>query len=83
MELNLKKVTEIKNSTAMLEHQKFVLQSVSDQKHLFRKELLKSFEWLTEKEQVELFTWLKSNFYFSHKDCVEQAFRHSLIQEGA
>ncbi|MFA9370227.1 MAG: hypothetical protein ACERIH_00780 [Labilibaculum antarcticum] len=67
----------------MLEHQKFVLKSVSDQEHLFRKELLKSIEWLSEEELYELFNWLKSNFYFSHKDCVKQVFSHSLIKEGA
>ena len=69
--------------SVMLEHQKFVLKSVSDQEHLFRKELLKSFEWLNEKELYELFNWLKSNSYFSHKDFIKQAFSHFLIKEGA
>ncbi|MBI9058090.1 MAG: hypothetical protein JEZ01_10010 [Labilibaculum sp.] len=67
----------------MLEHQKFVLKSVSDQEDLFRKELLKSFEWLSEAELFDLFNWLKSNYYFSHKDCVEQAFNQLLFKEGA
>jgi type IV secretory pathway TrbF-like protein len=67
----------------MLEHQKFVLKSISDQEHLFRKELLKSFEWLSDEELYELFNWLKDNAYFSHKDCVKQAFHHSYIKVGA
>jgi hypothetical protein len=67
----------------MLEHQKIVLKSVSDQEHLFRKELLKSIEWLSQEELYELFNWLKSNSYFSYKDCVKQAFSHLFIKEGA
>ncbi|PKQ64859.1 hypothetical protein BZG02_03125 [Labilibaculum filiforme] len=67
----------------MLEHQKFVLKSVSGQDHLFRKELLKSLNWLNGSEQIELFNWLKSNSYFSNEDCVKEVFNHLFFKIGA
>lgn len=64
----------------MLEHQKFVLKSVLGQDFLFRKELLKSMNWLNEKEQIELFDWLKSNSYFSNEDSVKEVFNHLFLK---
>jgi len=67
----------------MLEHVKFVLKAVSDQKNLFRKELLKSKRWLNKTEQLELFNWLKNNFYFTHQNIIREVFDQEFLKEGA
>lgn len=46
----------------MLEHQKKVLENISWKDEVFQKELVKSKEWLTEKEFRMLEHWLKSRF---------------------
>ncbi|MFW5687705.1 MAG: hypothetical protein ACOCXV_02150 [Bacteroidota bacterium] len=46
----------------MLEHQKWVIQNVANDRELFIKEIHKSLAWL-EKEEIEEFTqWLRTNY---------------------
>lgn len=62
----------------MLEHQKFVLQAVADQKKLFQKELIKSMNWLDENDQEKLINWLKKRFY-NQKDIIDEIVDTHLI----
>jgi hypothetical protein len=58
----------------MLEHQKLVLENLSSDKDLFRKELLKSLGWLKSYEVFELYKWVKSKYYDRHKDVINDVF---------
>ncbi len=58
----------------MLEHQKTVLQNLSDNRTRFRKELIKSLIWLNSYEQTQLRRWLRENYWQSHKDVIEDIF---------
>nr|WP_319398945.1 hypothetical protein [uncultured Carboxylicivirga sp.] len=49
----------------MLEHQKKVLTSVSENPELFKKELEKSLQWLNHEEQNQFKEWVKEK-YESH-----------------
>ncbi|MFO7658350.1 MAG: hypothetical protein R6W78_14930 [Bacteroidales bacterium] len=44
---------------AMLEHQKKVIENVSNNNEIVKKEISKSRKWLTENEFEELKDWLK------------------------
>jgi len=46
----------------MLEHQKSVLRAVAENPVLFRKELEKSFNWLSDQEVRMLLVWLDAEF---------------------
>ncbi|MCW3804385.1 hypothetical protein [Plebeiibacterium marinum] len=52
----------------MLEHQKKMLLGVAKNPHLFRKELVKSFTWLSVEELEALHKWVKKEFgsYYDH-----------------
>lgn len=62
----------------MLEHQKIVLNGVSDSKELFRKELLKSLIWLNAEEQTQLRRWVKENFWNKHAEIIRDVFYREL-----
>ena len=56
----------------MLETCKIVLNGVKDDKHLFRKELKKSMDWLNSEEQITLKGWVQENFYDRHADIIDE-----------
>ena len=58
----------------MLEYVKTVLQKVSFDTSLFRKELQKSINWLTKNERVELQTWLSYSFDGDYKKIIKEVF---------
>lgn len=58
----------------MLEYVKTVLQKVSFDTSLFRKELRKSINWLTTNERVELKTWLSYSFEGDYKTIIKEVF---------
>ncbi|WP_421921153.1 hypothetical protein [Marinifilum sp.] len=62
----------------MLEHQKFVLEAVADQESLFRKELIKSMNWLDENDQEKLINWLKNRFN-NRLDVIDEIINTSLV----
>jgi len=62
------------NMNAMLEYVKTILQKVSFDLSLFRKELQKSIEWLTASEQVELKSWLIVSFQGDHRKIIKEVF---------
>jgi len=58
----------------MLEHQKLVLQNLSNNKELFRKELEKSIVWLKSYEVYKLYAWVKEKYGKSHKEIINEVF---------
>ncbi|MBN1598748.1 MAG: hypothetical protein JW894_10670 [Bacteroidales bacterium] len=58
----------------MLEHQKKVLEQLSYDKVLFRKEILKSFRWLKSYEIIMLHNWLKDNYGQKYPDVIQDVF---------
>jgi hypothetical protein len=58
----------------MLEYVKTILQKVSFDTSLFRKELQKSIKWLTTNERVELQTWLSYSFDGDYKKIIKEVF---------
>lgn len=46
----------------MLEHQKMLIENVSNNEELFQKEILKARQWLDENDYVHLQNWLKLTF---------------------
>lgn len=65
----------------MLEHQKWVIQQVSNDKELFKNELYKSLAWLEEKEIEALVEWLKSNYWSTNSEEIIAVFRIYLIEQ--
>jgi hypothetical protein len=58
----------------MLEHQKFILANISSVKPLFKKELMKSLNWLSTEEVIELHRWLIKNYWDTHNDLIAGSF---------
>ena len=59
----------------MLDHQKSMLEKVSHNKELFRKEIIKSFRWLKSYEIIQLHFWLKKNYNHSHGEVIRDIFQ--------
>lgn len=66
----------------MLSHQKHVLQKVSGNKELFKKELIKSLAWLEKEEIEELIQWLKKNHWDTNRNEVIAVFNNYMIRDG-
>ena len=64
----------------MLEHQKIILKNVSDNKQLFKKELIKSMIWLSSNELIQLRKWLREQFWESHADEINEVLYLSCIE---
>jgi len=60
----------------MLEHQKSILEELSYDKELFRKEIVKSFKWLKSYEILQLHHWLKESFGQTHGDVIKDIFQY-------
>jgi hypothetical protein len=60
----------------MLDHQKFVLEQLSSDKELFRKEIIKSFKWLKSYEILQLYRWLKRKYGRTHADVINEIFQY-------
>ncbi|MBI5540275.1 MAG: hypothetical protein HY951_09480 [Bacteroidia bacterium] len=56
----------------MLEYVKTILQKVSFDMFLFRKELQKSIDWLTDNEKGELKLWLNVSFTGEHRQIIKE-----------
>jgi len=70
----LKRCFAKKKNKAMLEYQMLILRKVSFDKLLFKKEIKKSFKWLTSQELNTLYKWLKDNFTNSYDDVIDECF---------
>lgn len=60
----------------MLEHQMAILEQVSDDSELFRKEIVKSFKWLKSYEILQLHQWLKEKYQHEHGKLIQDIFQH-------
>ncbi len=58
----------------MLEHQKLVIQGISDDKDLFKKELVKSLAWLNQYDITQLRIWVKEHYWSKHADIITDVF---------
>jgi hypothetical protein len=68
------KLNQTLNHIIMLQHQKFLLFNLSPLKPLFRKELKKSLGWLSPEEVSELYHWVVTNFWETHKEEISDVF---------
>ena len=59
----------------MLKYTKTVLQKVSFNKDLFKKELQKSLRWLRKDEIIVLQTWCVLNFGSMYMDIIHEVFK--------
>jgi len=66
----------------MLEHQKIVLRGVAQDEALFRKELIKSMEWLNAPEQDQLRRWVRENFSHLHGKIIKEILDPSYANTG-
>lgn len=71
----IEKMEELK----MLDHQMIVLEQVTEDNNLFRKELIKSISWLAPEDLKKLYNWLRENFWDSHKEDIQAAFKVALV----
>ncbi|MGD2033797.1 MAG: hypothetical protein PVF73_02000 [Bacteroidales bacterium] len=62
--------------TTMLDHQKIILEQLSHDKEMFRKEIVKSFKWLKSYEIIMLRSWLKAKYGETHADIIREVFEH-------
>ena len=61
----------------MLEMTKTVLQRVSFDQTLFRKELLKATKWLKSEDLIQLRTWCLTTFGAQYTGLVDEVFRQA------
>ena len=59
----------------MYELSKKILEKVSFDKFLFKKELMKAIQWIREDEVIMLRDWCVSKFGQSHYDVISEAFQ--------
>jgi hypothetical protein len=58
----------------MLDRQIKLLEKISYDKNLFKREIIKSFRWLKSYEIVLLHKWLKKNYGKTHSDVIRDVF---------
>ena len=56
----------------MLEYSKTVLRGVHENKHLFRKELIKSLAWINPRDRDKLQKWVCQYYFSEHADIIEE-----------
>ena len=62
----------------MLKYTKTILQKVSFDKDLFKRELKKSIKWLKRDEVIALQTWCAINFGAVYNDVISEVFKSYL-----
>lgn len=66
------------NGRKMLELSQQVLQKVSFDPRLFRKELVKAAKWVGDRDQLLLKAWCLATFGHMYKDVILEVFQRSL-----
>jgi hypothetical protein len=64
----------------VLDHQKIMLTKISQDKSLFKKELYKSAQWLSNEEFRELYRWVNENYGENHGDVISEVFNKNLSE---
>jgi hypothetical protein len=60
----------------MLEYTKTILQKVSFDQNLFKKELKKSIKWLRKEEILTLYTWCMITFGDTYREVIRDIFKN-------
>jgi hypothetical protein len=60
----------------MLDRQILILEKISYDKRLFKKEIIKSFGWLKSYEIILLRKWLIKNYGRTHADVISDVFEY-------
>lgn len=58
---------------------KKILENISYDKALFRKELIKSFGWLKSYELLELYKWVQDKYMHMHSDVISEVFNKEYV----
>lgn len=66
------------NCKHMLEMSKQILQKVSFDRKLFKKELLKSINWIKPSERVQLKIWCLATFGATYRDVILEVFESNI-----
>ena len=72
-----------KKFSTMLKHQKTVLKGVRNNRILFKKELIKSLQWLNNRELSQLIKWVRENFYREYAEVIREVFKNYKTQYPA
>ncbi|SMO90868.1 hypothetical protein SAMN06265379_11425 [Saccharicrinis carchari] len=59
----------------MLDHQKKVLEEVGNNKERFKRELIKSLQWISSREHTQLKIWVIKNFCYKYPDIISRIFK--------
>ena len=59
----------------MFELSKQILQKVSFDKILFKKELIKAYKWLKPEERILLYAWCIATFGHAYKDVIGEVYK--------
>lgn len=62
----------------MLELSKQILQKVSFDRILFKKELQKAIQWIKPSERIDLQTWCLVTFGIAYRDLIQEVFESHL-----
>jgi hypothetical protein len=63
------------DNIGMLDHQKMILENLTENRDMFVKELRKSRQWLSVEESGKLYLWLRENYWDSYKREIEMVFK--------
>lgn len=66
------------NGRKMLELSQQVLQKVSFDPRLFRKELVKAAKWVGDRDQLLLKAWCLATFGHMYKDVIQEVFKQTM-----
>lgn len=58
----------------ILDFKKLALQCISDDKQLFKEELIRSIDMLTATDIMLLYNWLEENYLISHCEIINEVF---------
>ncbi|MFC2138257.1 hypothetical protein ACFLTE_08790 [Bacteroidota bacterium] len=58
----------------VLDFKKLALQCISDDKQLFKEELIRSIDMLTATDILILYNWLEENYLISHCEIINEVF---------
>jgi len=68
----------MENGRKMLELSQQVLQKVSFDPRLFRKELVKAAKWVGDRDQLLLKAWCLATFGHMYKDVIQEVFKQTM-----
>lgn len=64
----------------MIQYAKEVLPTVSAWGFLFRKELIKIYNWMPKDQRYEFYTWCYANFQHKYPDVLDEVFGKTILE---